>query len=132
MTVVIVGISLGLGWTDMSPVVFSLFDGIRYGSRTELHQKYIRGICLEGLYGSEAVHAWLSSFSRSYYRGVVWGVWHFPYLFLFVDTTESMITYIPRMMIGVIVMAILYGEILLMTQKRMASRRSCTRWKCLH
>jgi hypothetical protein len=27
--------------------------------------------------------------------GGVWVAWHFPYLFLFVDTTESMITYIP-------------------------------------
>lgn len=47
--------------------------------------------------------------------GVIWAAWHFPYLFLLVDTTESMITFIPRIMIGLIVLSIVYGEIRLMT-----------------
>lgn len=50
------------------------------------------------------------------YVGIIWGVWHIPYLFKFVETTESMFTFIPRFLIGVVAMSIVYGEILLITK----------------
>lgn len=49
------------------------------------------------------------------YIGLIWAAWHFPYLFLFVDTTEHMVTFIPRIVLGVVMLSIVYGEIRLMT-----------------
>lgn len=43
--------------------------------------------------------------------GVIWAVWHIPYLLILVDTTESLLTYIPRVMIGLIILSVVYGEI---------------------
>lgn len=45
------------------------------------------------------------------YTGVIWGAWHFPYLHLFVETSEAMLTFIPRLLLGMIVVSIVYGEI---------------------
>ena len=115
MTVVIVGISLGLGWSYMPPSSSPYLAAFGMA----LLPSFIKNIFEE--FAWRAI--WLQLFTLGYNRflvhitvGAVWAAWHFPYLFLFVDTTESMITYIPRMMLGVIVMAILYGEILLMTR----------------
>lgn len=116
MTTVIVGISLGLGWTDMS----SSSSPYMAAFGMALLSSFIKNIFEEFAWrGYMAPKLFMLGYNRFLVHiavGVVWGAWHFPYLFLFVDTTESMITYIPRMMIGVIVMAILYGEILLMTR----------------
>ncbi|MGF7049464.1 membrane protease YdiL (CAAX protease family) [Paenibacillus sp. DS2015] len=49
------------------------------------------------------------------YVGVIWAAWHIPYLLILTDTTEGMITFIPRVMIGLIVQSIVYGEIRLRT-----------------
>ncbi|WP_373231771.1 type II CAAX prenyl endopeptidase Rce1 family protein [Cohnella sp.] len=49
------------------------------------------------------------------YVGIIWAAWHIPYLLVLIDTTESMATFIPRMIIGLIVLSIVYGEIRLMT-----------------
>ncbi|WEK54571.1 MAG: CPBP family glutamic-type intramembrane protease [Candidatus Cohnella colombiensis] len=49
------------------------------------------------------------------YVGVIWSAWHIPYLLIQTDTTEGMITFIPRVMIGLIVQSIVYGEIRLRT-----------------
>ena len=43
--------------------------------------------------------------------GVIWSLWHIPYLLVLVETTESLLTYIPRVMIGLIVLSVVYGEI---------------------
>jgi membrane protease YdiL (CAAX protease family) len=43
--------------------------------------------------------------------GVIWSLWHIPYLLVLVETTESLLTYIPRVMIGLIILSIVYGEI---------------------
>ena len=43
--------------------------------------------------------------------GVIWAVWHIPYLLVLVDTSENLLTYIPRVMIGLIVLSVVYGEI---------------------
>jgi membrane protease YdiL (CAAX protease family) len=43
--------------------------------------------------------------------GVIWALWHLPYLLVLVETTESLLTYIPRVMIGLIILSIVYGEI---------------------
>lgn len=47
--------------------------------------------------------------------GLIWGAWHIPYLFLFITTSEGMLTFLPRMLLGVVAMAIVYGEIRLRT-----------------
>ena len=43
--------------------------------------------------------------------GVIWSLWHIPYLLVLVETTESLLTYIPRVMIGLIILSVVYGEI---------------------
>lgn len=116
MTAIIVGISLGLGWTDMSPSSSPYLAAFGMA----LLPSFIKNIFEEFAWrGYMAPKLFTLGYNRLLVHiavGVIWGAWHFPYLLRFVDTTESMITYIPRMMIGVIVMAILYGEILLMTR----------------
>ncbi|WP_157322066.1 CPBP family intramembrane glutamic endopeptidase [Paenibacillus anseongense] len=49
------------------------------------------------------------------YVGLIWAVWHFPYLFLFVEPTENMITLLPRLVLGVVILSVVYGEIRLLT-----------------
>ncbi|MDF2649373.1 MAG: family intrarane metalloprotease [Paenibacillus sp.] len=116
MTAGIVGISLGLGWTDMTASSSPYLAAFGLA----LIQNFIKNIFEEFAWrGYMAPKLFKLGYNRLLVHvavGIVWGAWHFPYLFLFVDTTESMITFIPRMMIGMIVMAILYGEILLMTR----------------
>jgi len=48
--------------------------------------------------------------------GLIWGAWHIPYTFVIMHTTESMITFIPRMLIGVAALSIVFGEIWIMTR----------------
>jgi membrane protease YdiL (CAAX protease family) len=43
--------------------------------------------------------------------GVIWAMWHMPYLLVLVDTTESLLTYIPRVVIGLVILSVVYGEI---------------------
>ncbi|MZQ82152.1 CPBP family intramembrane metalloprotease [Paenibacillus sp. 5J-6] len=57
---------------------------------------------------------WNKLLSHSYI-GLIWAVWHFPYLFLFIDTTEHMVTFLPRLVLGVVLLSVVYGEIRLLT-----------------
>lgn len=48
--------------------------------------------------------------------GLIWGAWHIPYVAVFWDyTEESMATLIPRILVGTVVAAAVYGEIRLAT-----------------
>lgn len=48
--------------------------------------------------------------------GLIWGAWHIPYTFVIMHTTESWMTFIPRMLIGVSALSIVFGEIWIMTR----------------
>ena len=49
--------------------------------------------------------------------GVIWASWHFPYMrALWSHTSEGLATLLPRFVLGVIIFAIVYGEIRLRTQ----------------
>lgn len=116
MTAVIVGISLGLGWTDMSTSSSPYLAAIGMALIPSFIKNIFEEFAWRGYMAPKLFKLGYNRFLVHIAVGLVWGAWHFPYLFLFLDTAESMLTYIPRMMIGVIVMAILYGEILLMTR----------------
>jgi membrane protease YdiL (CAAX protease family) len=48
--------------------------------------------------------------------GLIWGLWHAPYLAVITPyTTESIITLLPRFLLGTIAASIVYGEIRLLT-----------------
>ncbi len=48
--------------------------------------------------------------------GLIWGAWHIPYVEVLWDfTDESLSTLVPRLMIGTVVVAVVYGEIRLVT-----------------
>lgn len=48
--------------------------------------------------------------------GLVWGAWHIPYVAVLWDfTDESLSTLVPRLMIGTVIVAVVYGEIRLVT-----------------
>jgi membrane protease YdiL (CAAX protease family) len=48
--------------------------------------------------------------------GIIWASWHFPYLHeLWAHTSESLVTLLPRFILGAIVFAIVYGEIRIRT-----------------
>lgn len=116
MTAVIVGISSNMGWTDMSPLSSHYLTAVGIALLPSLIKNIFEEFAWRGYLAPKLYTLGYHRFIVHIAVGFIWGVWHFPYLFLFVDTTESMITYIPRMMLGVIVMAVLYGEILLMTR----------------
>lgn len=49
--------------------------------------------------------------------GLIWGAWHIPYVTVFWDyTEESMATLVPRILLGTIVVAVIYGELRLATR----------------
>ncbi|MDQ0873938.1 membrane protease YdiL (CAAX protease family) [Paenibacillus sp. V4I3] len=116
MTMVIVGISSSLGWTNMSPMSSHYLTAVGLALVPSLIKNIFEEFAWRGYLAPKLYTLGYHRFIVHIAVGLIWGVWHFPYLFLFVETTESMITYIPRMMLGVIVMAVLYGEILLMTR----------------
>lgn len=116
MTAVIVGISVGLGWTDMPPASSVYLAAVGMAILPSFIKNLFEEFAWRGYLAPRMFTLGYNRFLIHIAVGLVWGAWHLPYLSLFVDTTESMITYIPRMMIGVIAMAILYGEILLMTR----------------
>ncbi|WP_235550780.1 type II CAAX endopeptidase family protein [Paenibacillus sp. Soil787] len=116
MTMVIVGISSSLGWMDVSPLSFQYLTAVGIALVPSLIKNIFEEFAWRGYLAPKLYTLGYNRFIVHIAVGFIWGMWHFPYLFLFVDTTESMITYIPRMMLGVIVMAVLYGEILLMTR----------------
>lgn len=48
--------------------------------------------------------------------GLVWGAWHIPYVAVFWDfTDESLATLLPRLLLGTIIVAVIYGEIRMRT-----------------
>ena len=48
--------------------------------------------------------------------GLLWAFWHFPYLYkMMAYTSEGLTTLLPRFILGVIVFAIVYGEIRIRT-----------------
>jgi membrane protease YdiL (CAAX protease family) len=48
--------------------------------------------------------------------GLIWGAWHLPYLsYVLSYSTESLVTLIPRFLLGTIAASIVYGEIRLLT-----------------
>jgi membrane protease YdiL (CAAX protease family) len=48
--------------------------------------------------------------------GLIWGAWHIPYVAVFWDfTDESLTTLVPRLMVGTVIVAVVYGEIRLAT-----------------
>lgn len=48
--------------------------------------------------------------------GLVWGTWHLPYVAVFWDyTDESLATLLPRILLGLVIVAVVYGEIRLAT-----------------
>ncbi|WP_051251331.1 CPBP family intramembrane glutamic endopeptidase [Paenibacillus harenae] len=48
--------------------------------------------------------------------GLIWGAWHIPYTAAIMHTSESMITFVPRMLIGVVALSVVFGEIWVMTR----------------
>ncbi|MEC0144581.1 type II CAAX endopeptidase family protein [Paenibacillus alginolyticus] len=116
MTMVIVGISSSLGWMDISPMSSHYVTAVGIALIPSLIKNIFEEFAWRGYLAPKLYTLGYNRFIVHIAVGLIWGMWHFPYLFLFVDTTESMITYIPRMMLGVIIMAVLYGEILLMTR----------------
>ena len=48
--------------------------------------------------------------------GLIWGAWHIPYVTVFWDyTDEGLATLVPRILVGTVVAAVVYGEIRLAT-----------------
>ncbi|NOY56811.1 MAG: CPBP family intramembrane metalloprotease [Actinobacteria bacterium] len=44
--------------------------------------------------------------------GLIWGMWHLPYVAVFWDyTDESLATLLPRILLGTVIVAVVYGEI---------------------
>jgi membrane protease YdiL (CAAX protease family) len=64
----------------------------------------------------------LSAYVSHTIVGLIWGCWHIPYLLFLVDptllpatTTQSMVTFIPLMIAGLVAASIVYGELRLLT-----------------
>lgn len=116
MTTVIVGVGMGFGWTDRLQSSTPYLAAFGMALLPSLFKNIFEEFAWRGYLAPKLFSLGYNRFFVHIAVGIIWGAWHFPYMFLFVDTTESMITYIPRMMIGVIAMSILYGEILLITK----------------
>jgi membrane protease YdiL (CAAX protease family) len=58
----------------------------------------------------------LNAFTGHVIVGLIWGVWHLPYLsFVMSYVSEGAVTLIPRFLLGTVAVSILYGEIRLLT-----------------
>jgi membrane protease YdiL (CAAX protease family) len=95
MTAVIVGISLGVGWSDMPPSSSPYFAAFGMALLPSFIKNIFEEFAWRGYMAPKLFTLGYNHFLVHITVGGVWVAWHFPYLFLFVDTTESMITYIP-------------------------------------
>lgn len=116
MAAAVVGLGLGLGWAEAPRTSSSYWAAFGMALLPSLLKNLFEEFAWRGYLAPRLFSLGYNRFLVHIAVGIIWGAWHFSYLFLFVDTTESMVTYIPRMMLGVIAMAVLYGEILLMTR----------------
>ncbi|MFC4098983.1 CPBP family glutamic-type intramembrane protease [Paenibacillus xanthanilyticus] len=116
LATVIVGIGLGSGWTEAPSSSSSYLAAFGIALLPSLVKNVFEEFAWRGYLAPRLFSLGYNRFLVHIVVGIIWGAWHFPYLFLFVDTAESMLTYMPRMMLGVIAMSILYGELLLLTR----------------
>ncbi|UKS31303.1 CPBP family intramembrane metalloprotease [Paenibacillus sp. HWE-109] len=113
LAAIVVGIGVCAGWTNvsLSPTLFAAAFG------AALVPSFIKNLCEElawrGFLAPKLFALGYNRFLVHILVGVIWGAWHFPYLFLFTDDMTLM--FLLRLMIGVIAMAVLYGEIRLIT-----------------
>jgi membrane protease YdiL (CAAX protease family) len=119
--VLTIGSMLGLvTFSDLPPVLLlSIFAGA-------LVPSFIKNIFEEFAwrgYLAPKVHALgLNASVGHVIVGLIWGGWHIPYLLFLLDpavrqatTTQSMVTFIPLMIAGLIAASLVYGELRLLT-----------------
>ncbi|MGG1553934.1 CPBP family glutamic-type intramembrane protease [Paenibacillus ferrarius] len=116
LTLLVVGLGICVGWLNWTGISLRTYAE---ACAFALIPSFFKNIAEE--------FAWRGYLAPSLHRigvprlwshvtvGLVWGVWHIPYLFLFTMTSEGMLTFLPRMLLGVVAMAIVYGEIRLRT-----------------
>lgn len=115
MTVIIVLIGHNLKLIDTSNLssVFLLSFGFA------LIPMFIKNIFEEfawrGYLAPKLFSLGINRFVSHIYVGVIWAFWHIPYLLILVDTSENLLTFIPRVIIGLIILSVVYGEIRYMT-----------------
>lgn len=115
LAALVAGAGALLGWADVSGPASSLIAGVSAALLPQFVKNLFEEFAWRGYMAPKLLGLGYPRLAVHVAVGLVWGAWHIPYLHLFFDTGESMATFIPRMMIGVVAMAVLYGEIRLAT-----------------
>jgi membrane protease YdiL (CAAX protease family) len=122
-TALVLGIGIVIGATDFIGAGVGGFVGVFVAALISLFFKNIfeefgwRGYLAPKVY----TLGW-NTFAAHGFVGLVWAAWHVPYYLVLLDTadfesytSQSMITFVPMVFLGLIAASIAYGEIRLLT-----------------
>lgn len=113
---VIIGIGYQLKWLDAENISSSLPAAIGMALIPSLIKNIFEEFAWRGYLAPKLFSTGQRRLFIHISVGLIWGVWHIPYTFVIMDTSESLITFIPRMLIGVAALSVVFGEIWIMTK----------------
>jgi membrane protease YdiL (CAAX protease family) len=114
-TLIILLVGNSLKWLDISNMSTLFLTAIGVALLTSFVKNIFEEFAWRGYLAPKLFSLGYNRFLIHIYVGVIWAAWHIPYLLVLIDSSENLITFIPRMTIGLIVLSIVYGEIRLMT-----------------
>jgi membrane protease YdiL (CAAX protease family) len=112
--ILVIGRAFGIiSFPDFSPdTVELIIQGIVTILITQIIKNIFEEFAFRGYLAPKMYTLKLNAFVAHGVVGLIWGVWHLPYLRQITTyTTESLVTLIPRFLVGAIAASIVYGEI---------------------
>ena len=114
-TLIVVLVGHQLRWIDTSNVSWSFALAFCLALVPMFFKNIFEEFAWRGYLAPKLFSLGINRFVSHICVGVIWAMWHIPYLLVLVDTTESLITYIPRVFLGLVVLSVVYGEIRFVT-----------------
>ena len=118
--ILIVGIGRAFGVITFSELSEEALETMIQGTITMLIMQMIKNLFEEfafrGYLAPKMYTLKMNTFLSHGIVGLIWGLWHLPYIrYITPYTTESLVTLVPRFVVGAIAASIVYGEIRLKT-----------------
>jgi membrane protease YdiL (CAAX protease family) len=114
-TLIILLVGNSLKWLDISNMSTLFLTALGAALLTSFVKNIFEEFAWRGYLAPKLFSLGYNRFLIHIYVGLIWAAWHIPYLLVLIDSTEMLVTFIPRMTIGLVVLSVVYGEIRLLT-----------------
>lgn len=111
MTLITLSVGHSMNWIDTSNLSTSLLLAFGWALVPMLIKNIFEEFAWRGYLAPKLFALGVNRLVSHVYVGVIWALWHVPYLVVLTDTSESLLTYIPRVILGLVVLSVVYGEI---------------------